>query len=142
LTKDLAQNGFTADYETWVFYGEKYTTLATEESANDWVGADRIDEMFEATWLEFDLDTEDPPTSEVEEFFRLQKALREPLHEHAKVTVLAFVTQRMAIKSKFFFSNNCYSELLKLIGDVPPNPDKLPKDMCHSKKLVKGLGMD
>jgi hypothetical protein len=48
----------------------------------------------------------------------------------------------MAIKSKFFFSNNCYNELLKLIWDVLPNPNKLPKDMYHSKKLVKGLGMD
>jgi hypothetical protein len=33
---------------------------------------------------EFDLDTEDPPTSEVEEFFRLLKALEESLHEHTK----------------------------------------------------------
>jgi hypothetical protein len=48
----------------------------------------------------------------------------------------------MAIKSKFFFSNNCYNKLLKLIGDVLSNPNKLSKDMYHSKKRVKGLGMD
>jgi hypothetical protein len=48
----------------------------------------------------------------------------------------------MAIKYKFFFFNNCYNELLKLIGDVLPNSKKLSKDMYHSKKLVKGLGMD
>jgi hypothetical protein len=48
----------------------------------------------------------------------------------------------MAIKSKFFFSNNCYNDLLKLIGVVLPNPNRLSKDMHHSKKLVKGLGMD
>jgi hypothetical protein len=47
----------------------------------------------------------------------------------------------MAIKSKSF-SNNCYNELLKLIGDVLLHPNKLPKDMYHFKKLVKGLGMD
>jgi hypothetical protein len=29
----------------------------------------RMDEMLEAIRPEFDLDTEDPPTSEVEEFF-------------------------------------------------------------------------
>jgi hypothetical protein len=52
------------------------------------------------------------------------------------------VTRLMAIKSKFFSSNNCYNELLKLIEDVLPNPNKLPKDMYHSKKLVKGPGMD
>jgi hypothetical protein len=128
LTKHLVKNGFTRDYETWVFHSEKYTAVAAEESANDWAGANRMDEMLEAIWPEFDLDTEDPPTPEVEEFFRLLKASEEPLHEHTKVIVLAFVTRLMAIKSKFF-SNNCYNELLKLIGDVLLNPNKLPKDM-------------
>jgi hypothetical protein len=65
-----------------------------------------MDEMLEAIWAEFDLDTKDPPTLEVEEFFRLLKASEESLHEHTKVIVLAFVTQLMVIKSKFFFSNN------------------------------------
>jgi hypothetical protein len=142
LMKPLIQNGFTADYETWVFHGEKYTAVVAEESMNDRAGVDRMDKMIEAIRPEFDLDTEDPPTPEVEEFFRLLKASDEPLHEHTKVTVLTFVTRLMAIKFKFFFSNNCYNELLKLIGDVLPNPNKLPKDMYHSKKLVKGLGMD
>jgi hypothetical protein len=91
---------------------------------------------------EFDLDTEDPPTSEVEEFFRFLKALEESLHEHTKVTMLTFVTRLMTIKSKFFFSNNYYNEFLKLIGDVLSNPNKLRKDMYHSKKLIKGLNMD
>jgi hypothetical protein len=101
-----------------------------------------MDEMLEAIRLEFDLDTEDPPTPEVKEFFRFLKALKELLHGHTKVIVLAFVTQLMAVKFKFFFSNNCYNELLKLFGNVLLNPNKLPKDMYHSKKLVKGLDMD
>jgi hypothetical protein len=101
-----------------------------------------MDEMIEAIRPEFDLDTEDPPTPEVKEFFRLLKASEEPLHEHMKVIVLAFVIRLMAIKSKFFFSNNCYHELVKLIGDVLLNPNKLLKDMYHSKNLVKELGMD
>jgi hypothetical protein len=101
-----------------VFHGEKYTVVAVEESTNDRAGVNRMDEMLETILLEFDLDTEDPPTLEVEEFFRLLKASEEPLHEHTKLTVLAFVTQLMAIKSKLFFSNNYYNDLLKLIGDV------------------------
>jgi hypothetical protein len=134
LPKHLVQNGFTVDYEMWVFHGKKYTAVAAEESTNDRASVDRMDEMLEAIRREFDLDTEDSPTPEVEEFFTLMKASEEPLHEHTKVTVLTFVTRLMAIKSKFFFSNNCYNELLKLIGDVIPNPNKLPKDMYHSKK--------
>jgi hypothetical protein len=60
---------------------------AVEESANDQAGADRIYEMLEAIRPEFDLDTEDPPTSEVEESFMLLKDSEEPLHEHTKVSV-------------------------------------------------------
>jgi hypothetical protein len=142
LMKHLIKNGFTIDYEIWVFHGEKYTTIVAEESANDRVGSDRMDEILEAIQPEFDMDTKDPPTLQVEEFFRLLKALEELLHGHTKVTVLAFVTRLMALKSRFFFSNNCYNELLKLFGDVLLNPNKLPKDMYHFKKLVKGPSMD
>jgi hypothetical protein len=70
----------------------KYTVVAAKEFGNDRVGADRMDEMFEAIWPEFDLCTKDPPTPEVEECFRLLKASKESLHEHTKVTLLAFVT--------------------------------------------------
>jgi hypothetical protein len=39
LIKHLVPNGFIADYEMWVFHGKKYTSVATEESANDNAGA-------------------------------------------------------------------------------------------------------
>jgi hypothetical protein len=126
LMKHLVKNGFAADYETWVFHSEKYTAIAAEESMNHWAGADRMDEMLEPMHPEFDLDTEDPPTLEVKGFFRLLKASEELLHGHTKVIMLAFVTQLMAIKSKFF-SSNYYNELLKLFGHVLLNPNKLPK---------------
>jgi hypothetical protein len=83
-----------------------------------------------------------PATPEVSRFFKLLKDSEEPLHEHTNVSILAFVTRLMAIKSKYFFSNNCYNEILKLLGDVLPKPNKLPKDKYHSKTIIKGLGMD
>jgi hypothetical protein len=75
-----------------VFHGEKYTAVAAEESANDRTCVDRMDRMLEAIRPEFDLDTEDPPTPKVEEFFSLLKASEETLHEHTKVTMLTFMT--------------------------------------------------
>jgi hypothetical protein len=74
LMKHLLKSGFTVDYETWVFHSEKYTVVVVEESANDWAGADRMDEMVEAIRSTFDMDTKDPPTLEVEEFFKVLKA--------------------------------------------------------------------
>jgi hypothetical protein len=74
-------------------------------------------------------DYEDPPTPEVLKFFELLKAFEEQLHEHTKVIVHVFVTQLMAIKSKFAFSNNCYKELLNLIRDVLLENHKMPKEI-------------
>jgi hypothetical protein len=70
------------------------------------MGTDRMDEMLEAIQSEFNLDTEDPSTPEVDKFFKLLKALKESLHEHMNVTLLAFVIRLMAIKFNFFFFNN------------------------------------
>jgi hypothetical protein len=45
----------------------------------------------------------------------------------------------MVIKSKYFFSNNCHNELVKLINDILLKPHKVPKDMYQSKKLMSTL---
>ena len=45
--------------------------------------------MLDAICLEFEADYEDPPTLEVQKFFDLLKASKEPLHDHALVSVLA-----------------------------------------------------
>jgi hypothetical protein len=47
----------------------------------------------------------------------------------------------MIIKSKYFFSNSCYNDLMKLISDILPKPHKMSKDMYKSKKLLSSLGM-
>jgi hypothetical protein len=84
---------------------------------------------------------EDPPTLEVEAFFKLLIALEEPLYEHTEVTLIVFITQLVAIKSKYFFSNNCYNDLMKMISDLLLKPHKVPKNMYQSKKLLSALGM-
>ena len=49
LAKDLVNFGFTPEYETWTFHGEKETRVQTEgEAYDDSVGIDRMDEMLEA----------------------------------------------------------------------------------------------
>jgi hypothetical protein len=97
-----------------------------------------MDEMLEAIQAEV---TEDPPTIEFEAFSKLLKALEEPLHEHTEVTLLAFITQLMTIKFKYFFSNNCYNDLIKLISDILLKPHKVPKDMYQSMKLMSALSL-
>jgi ferredoxin-like protein FixX len=47
----------------------------------------------------------------------------------------------MAIKFKYFFSNNCYNDLMKLINDILLKPHKVTKDMYQSKKMMSTLGL-
>jgi hypothetical protein len=97
-----------------------------------------MDKMLDAIQPEF---TKDPPTMEVEAFFRLLKTSEESLHEHTEVTLLAFMTWPMAIKSKYFFSNNCYNDAIKLISDILAKTHKVTKDTYRSKKMFSALGM-
>jgi hypothetical protein len=55
------------------------------------------------------------------------------------MTLHTFITWLMAIKSKYFFFNNCYNDLMKLISDILPKPHKVPKDMYQFKKMVSAL---
>jgi hypothetical protein len=57
------------------------------------------------------------------------------------VTLLAFITQLMVIKFKYFFSNNCYNDLVKLISDILLKPHKVPKDIYQFKKMMSALGL-
>jgi hypothetical protein len=58
------------------------------------------------------------------------------------VTVLQAVTQLIAMKSKYNFSNQCYNDIVKLIIDLIPTKHNMSKDLYRSKKIMSGLGMN
>jgi hypothetical protein len=146
LSGHLCKYGYMPNYEVWVYHGEEFPRENVFEAHNnDGVEYDRMEEMLQD--LREDPDFVFPPHSkelppDVKKFFDLLKTAEEPLHEHTKVSILAFVTRLMAIKSKFVFSNNCYNELLILISEVFPPNHKMPKDVYQCRKLFSGLGMD
>jgi hypothetical protein len=93
------------EYEVWEHYGEVVPNLNIEaEENNDWAGDDVMHEMLDLLRPELNLSSEDPTTPEVSRFFKLLKVSEEPLHEHTYVSILAFMTRLMDIKSKYFFS--------------------------------------
>jgi hypothetical protein len=76
----LCKNGFVLGYEVWTFHGELGTRVVVEDEHDcDVADVDRMDEMLEAIQVEV---TEEPPTTEVDVFFKLLKASEDPLHEH------------------------------------------------------------
>jgi hypothetical protein len=128
-----------------VYHGEEFPRENVSEAHNnDDVEYDRMEEMLQD--LREDPNFVFPPYSkelppDVKKFFDLLKTAEEQLHEHTKVSILAFVTRLMAIKSKFVFSNNCYNELFLISKVFPPN-HKMPKNVYQYRKLLSGLGMD
>jgi hypothetical protein len=143
LTMHICMFGFMPGYEVWTHHGEpvRQRTASVAEEEEDRSGDDMMDEMLDAIRSELETNSKDRPTSEVQKFFDMLRALEESLHEHTTLSVLAFVTRFMAIKLKFVFSNKYYKELLNLISNVLPN-HKLPKDMYQSKKLLSTLSME
>jgi hypothetical protein len=72
------------------FHGESGIRVIAEDEDGCGMGdIDRMDEILKALQVEV---IEDPPTTEVEAFFKLLKASKEPLHEHTEVTLLTFIT--------------------------------------------------
>jgi hypothetical protein len=131
LTLHLCKFGFMPGYEVWMHHDESVhqrTTLVVEEE-DDRRGDDRMDEMLDSIQPELKMNSEDPPTPEVQKFFDMLRASEESLHEHTTVSVLTFTIHLTAIKSKFTFSNKCYKEFLSLISDVLFNNHKMPKGM-------------
>jgi hypothetical protein len=127
----LYKFGCMPGYDVWTHHGEtihQRTTFVVEDD-DDRSGDDMMDEMFDAIRSELETNHEDPPTLEVQKFFDMLRSSEEPLHEHTTVSIIAFMTHLMAIKSKFTFSNKCYKELLSLISDVLLNNHKMLKDM-------------
>jgi hypothetical protein len=68
------------------FHSESSGQVLEEEEQDYSNEVDRMDEMLEDLQPEF---TKNPPTTKVEMFFELLKALEEPLHIHIEVTLLS-----------------------------------------------------
>jgi hypothetical protein len=64
------------------------------------------------------------------------------VHDGADLTVLQAVTHLMGMKSMYNFSNQCYNNIMKLIIDLIPAKNNIPKDLYQSKKIAGGLGVN
>jgi hypothetical protein len=110
--------------------------VVDESDGNDDV--DRMDDMVADIGRGYDLKSEDPP-SEVQNFYKLLAASEEKVHSGTDVTVFQVMTRLMAFKSKYNFSNQYYSDIVKLIIDLIPAKHDMLKDLYQFKKIMSGL---
>jgi hypothetical protein len=91
-------------YEVCEHHGEVLPNPnVEEEEKNDWAASDVMHEMLDS--LRHRVKPKAQGSSHIRgfEIFKLLKDSEESLHEHTDVSILAFVTRLMVIKSKYFF---------------------------------------
>jgi hypothetical protein len=89
----------------------------------------------------YNMESEVPPP-QVQNFYRLLATSEQKVHDATDVIVLQAVTHLMGFKSKYNFSNQCYSDIVKLIIDLIPAKHNMLKDLYQSQKIVSGLEMN
>jgi hypothetical protein len=139
MSVHLAKKGFMSNYLLWHQHREVQPAIANESDGNDDI--DRMDDIVADIGRGYDLESEDPPP-EVQNFYKLLATSEEKVHDGTDVTVLQAMTHLMAFKSKYNFSNKCYTDIVKLIIDLIPVKHNMPKDLYQSKKIVSGFGMN
>jgi hypothetical protein len=135
----LTKKEFMLNYLVWHQHGEVQPTVTIESDGIDDV--DRMDDMVANIENGYDLESEDPPL-EVQNFYMLQAASEEKVHDDTDVTVLQVVTHLMVFKSKYNFMNHCYNGIVKFITDLIQAKHNMPKNLYQSKKIVSGLEMN
>jgi hypothetical protein len=121
-----------------VWYNHREVQLAESDDENE----DQMDDMIPDIDIEYNRGSgEQHPPLEVQNFYKLHVASDEKVQDGTDVTVLQVVTCLLVIKSIYSFSNECYSDIIKLIIDLIPTKHNMPKDLFQYKKIVAGLGM-
>ncbi|XP_042423632.1 uncharacterized protein LOC122011311 [Zingiber officinale] len=139
----LIINGFNPSYTIWVFHGETYTPNFQGQSSSRGVQEEE-DETREAYNLYKDAfafdESVDHTMSEARdyEFADLLVDAETPLFPGCTTyTKLSAIVTLYNFKSTNGHTDNSFNELLKILGDMLPEKNTLPKDVYSMRKLLK-----
>jgi hypothetical protein len=108
LTLHLCKFGFVPGYEVWTHHDEsvRQRTASVAEEEDDRSSDDRMDEMLDVIRSELETNSENSPALEVQKFFEMLRASKEPLHEHTTVSILTFMTRLTIISQSLYSQTN------------------------------------
>ncbi|XP_042415124.1 uncharacterized protein LOC122004280 [Zingiber officinale] len=139
----LIINGFNPSYTIWVFHGETYTPNFQGQSSSRGIQEEE-DETREAYNLYKDVfasdERVDHTMSEARdyEFADLLVDAETPLFPSCTTyTKLSAIVTLYNYKSTNGHTDNSFNELLKILGDMLPEKNTLPKDVYSMRKLLK-----
>ena len=151
----LLRRGFTEDYTCWTKHGEKNYVNVTDDQvdADDPTAVE--DDTFDDDYgciLDEMLRHAAPLVQEqarggLDNLDGLKRASEELLYDKTmgcdnKFTLLHSVLELLKLKAKNGWSDKSFTDLLVLLRDVLPKPNKLPCNTYRAKKLISPLALD
>ncbi|XP_050238240.2 uncharacterized protein LOC126687726 [Mercurialis annua] len=144
----VLQSGFVPDYYVWIHHGEVNVPPVVQQPANEYDyynegGGDLnygqrmvIDaagpEVFE----------EETPNDEARKFFDMMSAAEEEIWPgNSKHSPLSASVEILDIKCRHQGSISLIDDTCRLLQELLPENNKMPKNFANIKKLVKGLGL-
>nr|XP_027186018.1 uncharacterized protein LOC113784049 [Cicer arietinum] len=84
---------------------------------------------------------EEPPNDDAQDFYDLLTAANKPLYERTSDSKLSICVKLLAFKSNWNVPHKCLDFFARMLVDVCPFKDSLPKKIYQAKKLVTMLGL-
>ncbi|KAL5573614.1 hypothetical protein UlMin_023211 [Ulmus minor] len=134
-------NGINSSYQKWIWHGEGASSSALVNFAcvNVGVGLDENDDDVVGIVNDIEEDFMDHH----EKFERLLGNVEKPLYFSCtnNFTKLSAIVRLYNLKVGNGWSDKSFSELLKLLAEMLPQPNKLPTSMYEVKKTMSSLGI-
>ncbi|KAL5540395.1 hypothetical protein UlMin_042418 [Ulmus minor] len=138
VVKDhLFVNGVLESYTTWFWHGENISSVPIEEKIeSDFEVGDGLNtvEMVDAVYRDYE--------TKPDGFVKLLSDAEKPLYSGCTTfNVLSTLVRLYNLKTKHGWTENSFSELLSLIGDILPKENSLPTSIYEAKKTLSTPGM-
>ena len=82
------------------------------------------------------------PEATAKAFLEVLASSKKPLYAGAKISQLDAISQLIAVKAEYGYSQKCFEAFLGVWANSLPEGHELPKSMYDTKKIMKALSMD
>ncbi|XP_027933729.1 uncharacterized protein LOC114189213 [Vigna unguiculata] len=146
VEKHLYHHGFVDGYVNWTLHGEKkWEDKSSTSVIQDFIDESKrpyVDMIIDASLGRINSEVEEDPNPSAAKFYNLLRDVDEPLWDGCKKhSKLSATTQLLNLKSEFSMSVNCYDRMISIIKSMLPESERLPENLCRSKKMVSELGL-
>ena len=134
ISDHLICEGISLQYTKWICHGEKLNVYAAHErDFVDAVDEDRMERMIH--------DVEVESFAQFPVYESMRSDAETPLYPGSKHTRLTGTLHLMNLKASCGWTDNSFTLLLQLLGDMLPENNVLPNRMYEAKKILSTMGM-